>query len=300
MARISAAGAYVSNLNSALYVVATPIGNLDDMTPRAVRVLSHVDLIAAEDTRHSGKLLRHFGITTKMTAFHEHNERNQVPRLIKILRTGKSIALISDAGTPLLNDPGFHLVRAARAADIRIVPIPGACAAVAALSAAGLPSDRFTFEGFPPARRAARRTYFRERARERRTLIFYESPHRIIESLDDMAAEFGAMRPAAIARELTKQFETIRLGGLAELRDWLSQDQNRRLGEFVVLVHGAEKEAMHEMDPDAERILRILMRDLPLSEAAALAAEITGLKKNRLYQRALDLQGKPSRSPGTG
>ncbi len=294
MARISAAGAYVSNLDSALYVVATPIGNLDDMTPRAVHVLSHVDLIAAEDTRHSGKLLRHFGITTKMTAFHEHNERRQVPRLIKILRTGKSIALISDAGTPLLNDPGFHLVRAARAADIRVVPVPGACAAVAALSAAGLPSDRFTFEGFPPARRAARRTYFREHARERRTLIFYESPHRIIESLDDMAAEFGAMRPAAIARELTKQFETIRSGGLAELRDWVSQDQNQRRGEFVVLVHGAEKKTMRELDPDAERILRILMKNLPLSEAAALAAEITGLKKNRLYQRALDLQGKPS------
>ena len=274
-----------------LYVVATPIGNLEDMTPRAVRTLSEADLIAAEDTRHSGKLLRHFGIGTKMEAIHEHNERNQVPRLIEILKGGKSIAFITDAGTPLVNDPGFHLVRAARQADIRVVPVPGACAAIAALSAAGLPSDRFVFEGFPPAKSAARRAVFEKLCEEGRTLIFYESPHRILESLKDMSEVFGNGREAVLARELTKQFETLYSGTLAELLEWVGSDANQQLGEFVILIHGVTRTQRMAVDDESIRVLKILLDELPVSQAASLAAKITGLKKNTLYEYALALKG---------
>lgn len=280
-----------------LYVVATPIGNLEDMTPRAVRVLSSVDLIAAEDTRHSAGLLRHFGVTTGTAAVHEHNEREQIPRLIELLRQGKSIALISDAGTPLVSDPGFRLVRAARAAGVDVVPVPGACAAVAALSVAGLPSDRFAFEGFPPAKAAARRAFFAGVRGEPRTLVFYEVPHRIVESLADMASVFGAERPAVFARELTKQFETVRAGTLAELHDWARSDPNQQRGEIVVLVHGAPAEDARASDAEAERILQLLMAELPTSRAVALAAGITGRKKNLLYDRALALTGAGAKPP---
>lgn len=275
-------------LNSGtLYVVATPIGNLEDMTPRAVRLLSEVDLIAAEDTRHSGKLLRHFAVGTKVEAIHEHNERQQVPRLVEFLKAGKSIAFITDAGTPLVSDPGFHLVRAARQAGLRVTPVPGACAAIAALSAAGLPSDRFVFEGFPPAKTGARRSLFEELRADSRTLIFYESPHRIMESLKDLEEIFGAAREAVLARELTKQFETVRSGSLREIREWVERDADQRLGEFVVLIQGAPSPEQQEMDPETERILKLLLEELPVSQAAALAAKITGLKKNRLYESAL-------------
>jgi len=261
------------------------------MTARAIRVLSQVDMIAAEDTRHSRKLLQHFGIKVSILAVHEHNENKQIPRLIESLRAGKSIALISDAGTPLLSDPGYKLVRAVRAAGLPIVPIPGACAAVTALSAAGLPSDRFVFEGFPPAKAAARCRYFHERAQAPYTLIFYESPHRIVESLADMAAEFGAERQAVVARELTKKFETVQAGTLAALHEWVMQNENQRRGEFVVLIHGAATEFGEGIQADANRILRILVAALPIKQAVALAAEITGEKKNRLYQQALELRG---------
>lgn len=274
-----------------LYVVATPIGNLEDMTPRAVRVLSQADVIAAEDTRHSGKLLRHFGIGTKTEAIHEHNERSQVPRLVEFLKSGKSIAFITDAGTPLVSDPGFHLVRAARQAGVRVVPVPGACAAIAALSAAGLPSDRFVFEGFPPAKSAARRAVFEKLREEGRTLIFYESPHRILESLKDMGEVFGGAREAVLARELTKQFETLHAGTLAELLEWVGHDANQQLGEFVVLIQGVPRVEREAMNEEAERVLRILIEELPVSQAAALAAKITGLKKNKLYEYALSLKG---------
>lgn len=273
-----------------LYVVATPIGNLEDMTPRAVRVLSEADLIAAEDTRYSGRLLRHFGIGTRAEAIHEHNERSQVPRLVEILKGGKSIAFITDAGTPLVSDPGFHLVRAARQAGIRVVPVPGACAAIAALSAAGLPSDRFVFEGFPPARSAARRAVFEKLREESRTLIFYESPHRILESLKDMSEVFGPGREAVLARELTKQFETLRAGGLGELLEWVGGDSNQQLGEFVILIHGLPRAEREVLDEAAEHVLKILLDELPVSQAAALAARITGLKKNMLYEYALTLR----------
>jgi 16S rRNA (cytidine1402-2'-O)-methyltransferase len=273
-----------------LYVVATPIGNLEDMTPRAIRILSEVDLIAAEDTRHSGKLLKHFGIEAKTEALHEHNERSQVPRLIEILQAGKSIAFITDAGTPLVSDPGFHLVRSARQAGLTVIPVPGACAAIAALSAAGLPSDRFVFEGFPPAKSAARRAVFEKLREESRTLIFYESPHRILESLKEMTEIFGPGREAVLARELTKQFETVRNGTLTELSEWVNRDSHQQLGEFVILIHGVPREEREAVDEEAERVLRILLGELPVSQAAALAAKITGLKKNRLYEYALNLK----------
>lgn len=274
-----------------LYVVATPIGNLEDMTPRAVRVLSQADVIAAEDTRHSAKLLRHFNVGTKTEAIHEHNERSQVPRLVEFLKSGKSIAFITDAGTPLVSDPGFHLVRAARQAGIRVVPVPGACAAIAALSAAGLPSDRFVFEGFPPAKSAARRAVFEKLREEGRTLIFYESPHRILESLKDMGEVFGGAREAVLAREMTKQFETLHAGTLAELLEWIERDANQQLGEFVVLIQGVSRAEREAMDVEAERVLRILLEELPVSQAVTLAAKITGLKKNKLYEYALSLKG---------
>jgi 16S rRNA (cytidine1402-2'-O)-methyltransferase len=271
--------------------VATPIGNLEDMTPRAVRVLAAVDLVAAEDTRHSGKLLAHFSIPAKLLAVHEHNEREQLPRLVGLLKEGKSIAFITDAGTPLVSDPGFPLVRAARAAGICVVPVPGACAAIAALSVAGLPSDRFVFEGFLPPKSAARRAALALLREESRTLVFYESPHRILESLADMVEVFGPAREAVLARELTKQFETVRAGTLGELQAWVTGDANQQRGEFVILVHGRSVTADAELDPGVERVLSVLLEELPVSQASALAAKITGVKKNRLYDRALTLKG---------
>ena len=284
-------GAGVSN-TATLYIVATPIGNLEDLSARAVRILSTVDLIVAEDTRTSRKLLMHYGITTPLSALHEHNEREQAPKLIEQLRAGKSIALISDAGTPLISDPGYHLVRAAHAADIIVVPVPGPCAAITALSVAGLPSDRFAFEGFPPAKSAARRAFFGRLAAELRTLIFYESPHRIIDSLADMLAEFGAAREAMVARELTKKFETLRAGSLGVLADWIARAETPRQGEFVVLVHGAEARTVAPALPDAERVLKLLMAELPTRQAVDLAVGVTGLPRNTLYKLALAHKSK--------
>ena len=272
-----------------LYIVATPIGNLEDMSPRAVRVLTEVALIAAEDTRHSAVLLQHFGIRTPMVALHDYNEPEQVQALMPSLQAGRSVALISDAGTPLVSDPGFKLVRAARAAGIAVVPVPGACAAIVALSAAGLPTDRFVFQGFPPPKSAARRSFFEQDKIETRTVVYYESPHRIEECLADLVAVFGGERQAVLARELTKKFETIHADTLAGLVTWLAQEENRRRGEFVVLIHGAEPTRADLLAPEVERVLRILLAQLPLKQAAQLAAEITGIKKNALYDRALTL-----------
>lgn len=271
-----------------LYVVATPIGNLQDFSPRAVSVLQQVDLIAVEDTRHSGRLLQHFGIQTPMQALHEHNERRLAETLVQKVEQGKTLALISDAGTPLLSDPGYHLVRLAREREIRVIPVPGACAAVAALSVAGLPTDRFRFEGFLPARSSARRQRLATLKAEDVTLIFYESPHRIADCLADMQAVFGAQRPAVLARELTKQFETLRGGTLAELAQWVARDANQRRGEIVLLVEGAPAADADALTPEAERVLSILLRDLPLKQAAALAAGITGVRKKTLYARGLE------------
>ncbi|HEX9627150.1 MAG TPA: 16S rRNA (cytidine(1402)-2'-O)-methyltransferase [Acidiferrobacterales bacterium] len=278
----------MSNLRGILYVVATPIGNLEDLSPRAARILREVDVIAAEDTRHSARLLQHFGIATPLVAFHEHNERVRTAELLEQLQAGRRIALISDAGTPLISDPGFPLVRAAREQGIVVSPVPGACAAIAALSASGLPSDRFVFAGFPPSTASARRAAFASLRDDARTLIFYESPHRIVASLEDMAAVFGADRPAVVARELTKQFETLHGDTLAALAAWVTADPDRLRGEFVVLVHGAPVQT--GVDAESERVLRVLLAELPVKQAAALAAAITGRKKNALYELALRLK----------
>lgn len=274
-----------------LYVVATPIGNLDDMSVRALKVLRDVALIAAEDTRHSLRLMQHFGIATPLAACHEHNERDEGNRFIERLLAGDDVALISDAGTPLISDPGYHLVRQARAAGVRVVPVPGACALIAALSAAGLPSDRFIFEGFLPAKAVGRKSRLEHLREEPRTLIFYEAPHRILECLQDMEAVFGGERPAVLARELTKTFETLKGLPLAQLREFVEADSNQQRGECVVLVAGwSAPEGDDAVGAEARRVLDLLLQDLPVKRAAALAAEITGVRKNLLYQVALDKQ----------
>ena len=276
--------------NGTLYVVATPIGNLDDMTPRAIQVLKQVDLIAAEDTRHSGRLLSHFGITTPTCAVHEHNERSQFERLIGRLRRGECLALISDAGTPLISDPGFPLVREARKADIQVVPVPGASALICALSAAGLPTDRFLFAGFPPRTASRRREWLQALRNERATLIFYEASHRICASLQDMATVFGAEREVVVARELSKMYETFLSGGLASVVQQIGDDADQQKGEFVVMLAGAAESDTELEMAEAERVLRLLLDELPVKQAAALAARITGQKKNGLYKLALSWQ----------
>ncbi|MEE4132663.1 16S rRNA (cytidine(1402)-2'-O)-methyltransferase [Pseudomonas viridiflava] len=274
-----------------LYVVATPIGNLDDMSVRALKVLREVTLIAAEDTRHSSRLMQHFGISTPLAACHEHNERDEGSRFITRLLAGDDVALISDAGTPLISDPGYHLVRQARAAGIPVVPVPGACALIAALSAAGLPSDRFIFEGFLPAKAVGRKARLEQVKEEPRTLIFYEAPHRILECLQDMEQVFGADRPALLAREITKTFETLKGLPLGELRAFVEADSNQQRGECVVLVAGwTPPEDEDVIGAEARRILDLLLEEMPLKRAAALAAEITRVRKNLLYQVALDKQ----------
>ncbi|NMZ68626.1 16S rRNA (cytidine(1402)-2'-O)-methyltransferase [Pseudomonas peli] len=274
-----------------LYVVATPIGNLDDISTRALTILRSVALIAAEDTRHSARLMQHFGIGTPLVACHEHNERDQGGRFLARLLAGDDVALISDAGTPLISDPGYHLVRQARAAGIAVVPVPGACALIAALSAAGLPSDRFIFEGFLPAKAAGRRARLEQVKEEPRTLIFYEAPHRILECLQDMQSVFGDERLALLARELTKTFETLKGMPLAELAAWVAADSNQQRGECVVLVAGWQApEGDEAVSAEAMRVLNLLLAEMPLKRAAALAAEITGVRKNLLYQVALEQQ----------
>ncbi|KSW26335.1 16S rRNA (cytidine(1402)-2'-O)-methyltransferase [Pseudomonas citronellolis] len=271
-----------------LYVVATPIGNLDDISARAQRTLREVALIAAEDTRHSIRLLQHFGIETPLAACHEHNEREQGGRFITRLLAGDDVALVSDAGTPLISDPGYHLVRQARAAGIRVVPVPGACALIAGLSAAGLPSDRFVFEGFLPAKTAGRKARLEALREEPRTLIFYEAPHRILECIQDMVEVFGEARQAVLARELTKTFETLKGLPLGELRDWVAADANQQRGECVLLLAGWEAPEDEGIDAESLRVLDLLLAELPVKRAAALAAEITGVRKNLLYQAALE------------
>lgn len=279
-----------------LYVVATPIGNLMDISQRALAVLAGVDLIAAEDTRHSARLLQQYQITTKTLAMHDHNERDRAPDVVARLAQGKSVALISDAGTPLISDPGFHLVRLAREQGFRVMPIPGASAMVAALSAAGLPSDRFIFEGFLPAKTAARKKRLATMVAETRTLIFYEAPHRLLDTLADMVAVFGADRHVVLAREITKTFETIKGDAVAALLEWASNDADQQKGEMVLLVKGISvadnEEENVANNAEAQRILKILMEDLPLSQASALAAKITGGKKKPLYQFGLSLSAR--------
>lgn len=271
-----------------LYIVPTPIGNLGDITQRALDVLSNVDIIAAEDTRHTGKLLSHFNIQTKTFALHDHNEQQKAQVLVEKLLAGQSIALVSDAGTPLISDPGYHLVNQCRQAGVKVVPLPGACAVITALSASGLPSDRFSFEGFLPAKSKGRKDKFLDIAKAERTCIFYESPHRITESLQDMLAILGPERDVVLARELTKTFETIQGLPLGELIEWIEEDDNRKRGEMVLLIHGYRDSAEESLPEEALRTLGILVKELPLKKAAAATAEIYNLKKNALYKWGLD------------
>lgn len=276
--------------DSLLYIVSTPIGNLGDMTPRAIEVLRQVDIIAAEDTRHSKRLMNHFGINTSLIPCHDHNERQQAEMIVQRMHSGQSVALISDAGTPLISDPGFHLVRSVREAGFRVVPVPGACAFVAALSVGGLPTDRFYFEGFLPARGAARRKRIDSLATFPNTWGFYESPHRILELLDDMAAVLGGERYIALAREITKTFETVLAGTVSEVQAILKADSNQQRGEFVVLVEGYKEKEYSEIGPDIEKMLLRLMVDLPIKKAAAIVADLTGLRKKDLYERGLAMK----------
>jgi len=273
-----------------LYVVATPIGNLEDLSARAARTLADVDLILAEDTRHSVKLLSHYGISKPMKSLHEFNERDVIPEIVNRLRQGAHIALISDAGTPLICDPGFQLVSRVLDEGLRVVPVPGPSAVITALSVAGLPTDRFVFEGFVPEQRNARQTFLKSLAYESRTIVLLEAPHRIAAFLQAAVAAFGRDRDAVLARELTKMFETIYRGTLGDLLDQLSAGDSVHKGEFVVLISGYRgPKSMAELE--TSRILEVLLaHSLPVKTAAAIAAEITGAKKNALYKQAVRLQ----------
>jgi 16S rRNA (cytidine1402-2'-O)-methyltransferase len=275
-----------------LYVVATPIGNLQDITLRAIEVLKTVDIVAAEDTRHSAHLLTHLGIKAKLVAVHEHNERRAGEKILDELHAGKSVALVSDAGTPGISDPGAVLVAMAREAGLNVVPLPGACAAVTALSAAGFEQPHFLFYGFLPASGAQRRKALETLRDQSAALVFYEAPHRVIESVTDMAALLGEVREILIARELTKTFETLHRCQLGEAAAWLLDDSNRQRGEFVLLVEGAPDAPPAEISEDAQRVLQLLLDELPLKQAVKLAADITGAKKNALYQLALELKSE--------
>lgn len=279
------------NKTGHLYIVATPIGNLKDITLRALETLKQVDLIAAEDTRHSKTLLQHYQIDTALISLHEHNEQQRAHELLLKLQAGQHIALISDAGTPLISDPGYQLVNHVRAAGVTVVPIPGPSALITALSAAGLPTDSFCYEGFLPAKTSARKQHLQKLQDECRTLIFYEAPHRILDTLRDIAEIFLPQRQATLARELTKTFETILSGTLEQLLAQLLADKNQQKGEFVILVQGKKTQISADL-AESQRILKILLTELPVKQAASLAAQITGEKKNELYPLALEIKNQ--------
>jgi len=277
-------------LECALYVVATPIGNLRDISLRALDVLASADVVAAEDTRTTAPMLTHFGIAAnRLMALHQHNERGAAEKVIALLAQGQSVALVSDAGTPAVSDPGALLVEAVRTAGYRVIPIPGANAALAALSAAGLPAPHFLFYGFLPNKSAARCHALQDLVTLPYTLVFYEAPHRILECVADLQTVFGGERQIVLAREITKLFESIHRCTLAEAMDWLNGDPNRQRGEFVLLVSGATAQR-EGLDKEAERILTLLLKELPLKQAVQLAVQITGMGRNELYQRALELK----------
>lgn len=273
----------------ALYIVPTPIGNFGDLSSRAIEVLNSVALIACEDTRHSGRLLSHFGIQTRKTALHDHNERDRAQWIVEKLQAGESIALISDAGTPLISDPGYHLVKHVRAAGFAVIPLPGPCAAITALSASGLPSDRFSFEGFLPSKEKARCDKLTLLREDPRTLIFYESPHRIEHSLASLVQVLGEDRQVVMAREVTKTFETFLSGTAAEVLEIVRNDENQQKGEIVLMCHGFVVMDDEAIPTVAINTLKLLCEELPLKKAAALAAQIHGLKKNALYKHGLSL-----------
>ena len=274
-----------------LYIVATPIGNLSDMSQRAIEVLQQVDVIAAEDTRHSGFLLQHFAIKTPSISLHDHNEQQRSETLLEKLQQGESIALISDAGTPLISDPGYKLVSLVREHNIRVVPVPGSCAVITALSASGLASDRFSFEGFLPSKQGARQQALQMLVDESRTMIFYDAPRRLNGTLSDMVEVFGDDRPACLARELTKLHETITTQPLRELLEWVSEDSNQLKGECVLLVEGV-KQQKDASETEINRVLGLLLKELPVKKAAAITSSLLEVSKNTAYDMALKLQQK--------
>ncbi len=276
---------------SILYIVATPIGNLNDLSPRAIDTLKSVDFIACEDTRHTKQLLSHFGITTPTFSYHEHNEEKSTDKIIQLLQARKSVALVSDAGTPLISDPGYTIVSRALALNITLSPIPGSCAAISALSVSGLPSDKFVFEGFLPAKTGTRQHRLIELATESRTVIFYEAPHRIVETLQDMVIILGESRTIALCRELTKTFETIYTSTAKNVFTWLTQDPNHQKGEFVIVAAGiSETEKEYLNQKKAQVLVKQLLTDLPLKKSVHLAADLFHVSKNTLYEWALTLK----------
>ena len=272
-----------------LFIVATPIGNLEDITHRALRILAEVDLIAAEDTRHSQRLLQHYDISTRLTSLHDHNESQRAKQLIEKLKLGENIALISDAGTPLISDPGYSLVSQCREAGMKVVPLPGPCAVITALCAAGLATDRFKFEGFLPVKAVAKQQALQRLLTETSTSVFYESPRRVAGTVKQIVVELGEDRQMVVAKELTKTFETFYSGSAQACSTWLEADTNHQRGEFVLLIAG-QKQDQTEVSADALNLLKLLIKELPLKKAAAVTAEQFGLKKNQLYQLGLELQ----------
>lgn len=275
-----------------LYVVATPIGNMQDITFRAIEVLKTVDIIVAEDTRHAMPLLKHYLINKPTVSMHEFNERERLKAVIEALQEGKSIALISDAGTPLISDPGFPLVREARKLDLSVIPIPGPCALIAALSVAGLPTDRFTFEGFLPQKSEARCHTLARLLHETRTMVFYEAPHRLLATLKDMRQIFGEERKATVARELTKIYESVQTHSLNTLIELYEEQENKLKGEIVILIDGVDEEKSITREVVPQEVLELLLAELPLKQAASLASKITGERKNILYDLALSKRGQ--------
>jgi 16S rRNA (cytidine1402-2'-O)-methyltransferase len=278
------------NHSGTLYVVATPIGNLQDITLRALDILKAVDVVAAEDTRHTAHLLSHFGIRKPLQAVHEHNEMKAAAQLIARLLSGESIALVTDAGTPGISDPGAVVVKACHEAGLPVVPVPGPSAVIAALSAAGITARSFAFHGFLPATAAQRKRALEEMKSLDVTLVFYEAPHRVLACVADMTTVLGAERPLVIARELTKTFETIHRCALGKAEVWLKADANRQRGEFVLLIEPAKAVEESPISEEATRVIKLLLAEVPLKQAVKLAAGITGIKKNALYDHALQLQ----------
>ena len=280
----------MTQCSGALFIVSTPIGNLADISQRAIDTLKSVDIIAAEDTRRTGQLLSHFGINKKQIALHDHNEDKKVPHIIENISNGQKIAVVSDAGTPLINDPGFNLVRAALDANLNVVPIPGPCSPIVALSVSGLPTDRFIYEGFLPAKQGARTKHLESLIKEPRTIVFLESSHRIVASLKDMLSVFGINRTAVIARELTKTFETIKKAPIQDLIQWIEADANQTKGEFVVIVDGCEAKTSDKSELEAETIVKTLLEEgIGVKQTSVIAAKLTGKKKKELYNLALEL-----------
>ena len=279
----------IESISANLYIVATPIGNLADLSSRAIEVLQAVDVIAAEDTRHSGHLLQHYAIKTPAVSLHEHNEQQRSEVLLSRLQQGESVALISDAGTPLISDPGYRLVSLVREHNIKVVPVPGSCALIAALSASGLPSDKFSFEGFLPTKTGTKRQLLESLKNTSHTLIFYESPRRLKITLNEMEEIFGPDRLTCLARELTKLHETIMTKQLGELATWVENDSNQQRGECVLLVAG-KTEQIDPSDVEMERVLLLLLPDLPIKKAAAITSQLLGISKNKAYDLALKLK----------